>query len=569
VKHGSDARQRIGARTGTSVDALIPGATWARARRSAFVGVVSCAAAVGMLPLAGVADASTARTPQPVTVSANGAYIVQSAAGHVSQAKHDVVALGGTIGVDLPIINGFGASLSPAAVSALAGSADVREVSPDVATTTQSSTYDPYTDAGGTVGLSADIGYNAYWNQNLSGQGIGVALIDSGVAPVPALAASGKVIYGPDFTPTGYFPQVRGLDTYGHGTFMAGLIAGRQPGATAPYYANSGYYLGVAPDAHIVSVKVADAAGATVQSAVIAGIQWVVQHRNDSGLNIKVLNLSLGVRDGLPYTRDPLDVAVEAAWKSGITVVAAAGNDGKIGMTAPANDPYVIAVAAVDTGSTLSVSDDIAAVFSDIGDGVRNPDFGTLATHIVGLRVPGSAIDNQYGNGAGSINASLMRGSGTSEGAAITSGAAALLIGQRPGITPDQVKATMAMHAMWLPSLPVLATGAGELNMSWVLNSWTESRSQSWPTAAATMPTTPASVLAAPASTTAAGATWTGATWTAGSWTGATWTGATWTGATWTGATWTGATWTGATWTGATWTGATWTAGSWTTASWK
>ncbi|MDQ1463726.1 MAG: hypothetical protein QOC73_667, partial [Actinomycetota bacterium] len=109
VKHGSDARQRIGARTGTSVDALIPGATWARARRSAFVGVVSCAAAVGMLPLAGVADASTARTPQPVTVSANGAYIVQSAAGHISQAKHDVVALGGTIGVDLPIINGFGA----------------------------------------------------------------------------------------------------------------------------------------------------------------------------------------------------------------------------------------------------------------------------------------------------------------------------------------------------------------------------------------------------------------------------------------------------------------------------
>src|SRR5664279_2686008 len=171
----------------------------------------------------------------------------------------------------------------------------------------------------------------------------------------------------------------------------------------APYYANSGYFLGVAPDAHIVSVKVADAAGATVQSAVIAGIQWVVQHRNDSGLNIKVLNLSLGVRDGLPYTRDPLDVAAEAAWKSGITVVTASGNDGKIGMTAPANDPYVIAVAAVDTGASQSPSDDIAAGFSDQGDGTRNPDFATLGTHVVGLRVPGSAIDNQYGNGPGNI----------------------------------------------------------------------------------------------------------------------------------------------------------------------
>ena len=326
VKHETDAQ---------------PGATWARVRRSTFVGAVSCAAAVGMLPLAGAASAST---PQPITVSASGAYIVQSAAGHSSQAKRDVIALGGTVGIDLPIIDGFGASLSPAAASALAGSADVREVSPDAATTTQGNSYNPATDVGGPAGLSSDIGYNTYWSQRVSGQGVGVALIDSGVAPVPALSASGKVIYGPDFTPTGYFTQVRALDTYGHGTFMAGLIAGRQPGATAPYNATSGYYLGVAPDAHIVSVKVADATGATVQSAVIAGIQWVVQHRNDSGLNIKVLNLSMGVRDGLPYTIDPLDVAAEAAWQSGITVVAAAGNDGKIGMTAPANDPYVIAV---------------------------------------------------------------------------------------------------------------------------------------------------------------------------------------------------------------------------------
>jgi serine protease AprX len=541
MKHGSGAQ---------------PGATWARARQSAFVGAVSCAAAVGMLPFAGAASASTPSTPQPVSVSANGAYIVQSAAGHVAQAKHDVIALGGTVGIDLPIINGFGASLSPAAANALAGSSDVREVSPDAATTTQSSSYDPNTDVGSPAGLSSDVGYNQYWSGYLSGQGVGVALIDSGVAPVPALAASGKVIYGPDFTPTGYFPQVRALDTYGHGTFMAGLIAGRQPGATAPYNANSGYYLGVAPDAHIVSVKVADASGATVQSAVIAGIQWVVQHRNDSGLNIKVLNLSLGVRDGLPYTRDPLDVAAEAAWRSGITVVAAAGNDGKVGMTAPANDPYVIAVAALDAGPTQSSWDDAAASFSDTGDATRNPDFATLGTHVAGLRVPGSAIDQQFGNGPGSISSSLMRGSGTSEAAAITSGAAALIIGQRPGITPDQVKATLLVHTTWWGNVGQI--GNGELNMGWVYHAATENRPQYWQSAAATMPATPGSVLAAPASMTPSGATWTGATWTGGTWTGATWTGATWTGATWTGATWTGATWTGATWTGATWTTASW-----------
>jgi serine protease AprX len=274
---------------------------------------------------------------------------------------------------------------------------------------------------------------------------------------------------------------------------------------------------------------------------VIAGIQWVVQHRNDSGLNIKVLNLSLGARDGLPYTRDPLDVAAEAAWKSGITVVTAAGNDGNIGMTAPANDPYVIAVAGLDTGATTSSNDDQAASFSDHGNGVRNPDFATVGTHVVGLRVPGSAIDRQYGSGPGSINASLMRGSGTSESAAITSGAAALIIGQRPGITPDQVKATLSVHTTWIGNVDEL--GNGELNMYFVDHAATENRPQSWQSASATMPATPASVLAAGVSTTASGATWTGATWTGGSWTGATWTGATWTGATWTGATWTAASW--------------------------
>ena len=117
------------------------------------------------------------------------------------------------------------------------------------------------------------------------------------------LATPGKVIYGPDFTPTGYFTEVRGLDTFGHGTFMAGLIAGKDNGLTAPYDTKGSSFLGTAPDAHIVSVKVADALGATNQSAIIAGIGWVVSHRNDSGLNIRVLNLSLGVRTGTAYTK--------------------------------------------------------------------------------------------------------------------------------------------------------------------------------------------------------------------------------------------------------------------------
>ncbi|MCL6550861.1 MAG: S8 family serine peptidase [Acidothermus cellulolyticus] len=539
------------------------GVTWGDSRWRRFAAAFASAASiVGFLPVIGVTGTAETR---PFVSAGESSYIVRATPGHLDEARAAIGSVGGRVGVDLSIINGVQAVLTASEARSLASHPGILSVTPDFGAKLQGSSYDPNTDAGGPVGLSSIVGYNAYWNAGFSGQGIGVALIDSGVVPVPALSAPGKIIYGPDFTPTGYFTEVRGLDTFGHGTFMAGLIAGRDPGATAPYWANSGYYLGVAPDANIISVKVADASGATMASAVIAAIQWVVAHRNDPGLNIKVLNLSLGVRDGLPYQQDPLDAAVEAAWKAGITVVAAAGNDGQVGMTAPANDPYVIAVGAIDTNSTLSVSDDTVASFSNIGDGTRNPDFVAPGTHIVGLRDPGSAIDQEYGNGPGSINASLMRGSGTSEAAAITSGAVALLLSQRPNLTPDQVKATLVIHSSW--NLPQQQAGAGALNMAWVLNAATEYRTQNWPSATvsnAASPTTSAGWSLTPSRS-----TWTGSTWTSVDFTRSTWTGSTWTGSTWTRSTWTGCTWTGSTWTGSTWTGSTWTRSTWTNYSWS
>ena len=208
------------------------GLTWVDGRRRfaagrLLVGAVSAATAAAMLPLGGFASATTSAAPGgPV-----GSYIVQATDGHVSSARADAVALGGDIGADLPIVNGFTATLTASAADALSHDAGVRVVSPDYAGSTQSSTYYPYTDPGSPVGLAYSVGYGAYWNAGQAGQGVGVALVDSGVAPVPALSSYGKVFYGPDFTPTGYFTQVRGLDTFGHGTFMAGLIAGRDPGA--------------------------------------------------------------------------------------------------------------------------------------------------------------------------------------------------------------------------------------------------------------------------------------------------------------------------------------------------
>ena len=125
---------------------------------------------------------------------------------------------------------------------------------------------------------------------------------------------------GPDLSLESQNPSLQYLDTNGHGTFMAGIIGGNdgQPGG----------YRGVAPDSRILSVKVGDADGGVDVSQVIAAIDWVVQHRHDNGMNIRVINLSYGTNSLQPYTVDPLAYAVEQAWKAGIVVVAAAGNTG-------------------------------------------------------------------------------------------------------------------------------------------------------------------------------------------------------------------------------------------------
>jgi len=157
------------------------------------------------------------------------------------------------------------------------------------------STYDPALDVYSMANTTAILGAQAWWDAGYTGAGVDVAIIDSGVAPVQGLSASGKIIYGPDLSLESQVTNLRNLDSNGHGTFMAGLIAGRDDNAAAPYSANpSSVYLGVAPDARIVSLKVATANGGTDVSQVIAAIDWVVQHKNDNGLNIRVLNLSYG-----------------------------------------------------------------------------------------------------------------------------------------------------------------------------------------------------------------------------------------------------------------------------------
>jgi serine protease AprX len=249
---------------------------------------------------------------------------------------------------------------------------------------------------------------------------------------------------------------------------------------------------------------------------------------------------------------DPLAYAAEQAWLSGIVVVVAAGNEGNNsdGLTDPAIDPYVIAVGAADTENTMAVSNDQPASFTSEGDGTRNPDLVAPGTHIVSLRDPSSFIDDTFG-AAATVDGRFFLGSGTSQAAAIVSGAAALLLSQRPTLTPDQVKALLVDNTHWMNG-PQDLIGSGELDLAAVLN------------APAPDPNTVAQTWQLSTGGYSNGSMWLyGASWSGASWSGASWSGASWSGASWSGASWSGASWSGASWSGASWSGSSWSASDW------
>ena len=333
-------------------------------------------------------------------------------------------------------------------------------------------TYDPGADPYSMYNLTSQMGATAWWNAGYTGQGVDVAVIDTGVAPVQGLNGPNKVVYGPDLSLESQNPNLTNLDTNGHGTFMAGLIAGHDPSLTAPYSsAPASAYRGIAPDARIVSFKVATADGGADVTQVIAAIDWVVQHAHDPGMNIRVINLSYGTLSSNPYQTDPLAYAAEQAWKQGIVVVAAAGNTGSNpgngrGLSDPAYDPYVIAAGAYNSMGTNKTKDDVVASYSARSNGCggcKNPDIVAPGSHMQGLRVVGGYIDQNHPEGV--IDDRYFRGSGTSEAAAITSGTVALLLQKYPDLTPDEVKYMLTSSAQNIPGWDGHFQGAGAINL--------------------------------------------------------------------------------------------------------
>jgi serine protease AprX len=299
---------------------------------------------------------------------------------------------------------------------------------------------------------------------SLSGRGVGVAVIDSGV-DTRHEALKGRVVVAKDFT------GGNGLDGYGHGTHVAGIIAGR-PGAMS----DTADYRGIAGGARIISLRVLSDNGSGVASDVIEAIDWAIENRR--AYDIRVINLSLGAPVTQPYRDDPLCEAVERAVAAGIVVVAAAGNygqtaDGKsvIGGTAsPGNDPSVITVGALDTHGTPVRSDDTIAPYSSRGptryDLVLKPDLVAPGSHVVSAESAGSYLARTYPQRhvAGTGTNGYIQLSGTSMAAGVVSGAVALLLEENPRLTPRDAKAVLQMTSSFMPGEGLIASGAGSLN---------------------------------------------------------------------------------------------------------
>ena len=335
-----------------------------------------------------------------------------------------------------------------------------------------------------------------------AGAGITVAVIDTGISDTAALSrAGGRLV---DAVDTG--GGRRFVDGYGHGTFMASVIAG------GPVDGTGGHGLGVAPGATVLNVKVADAKGETSLSKVLEGLDWVAGHRATHSIDVASLAFSRS-RPGSGYGADPLTDAVERIRDAGINIVVSAGNvPGQVGD--PGFDPRVISVGAADTRERRAT----VASFSGSGvvAGVERPDVVAPGVAVLGLLPPDSVVARSYPQ---SKHGSLWRGSGTSQATASAAGVAALLLADYPNATTREVKASLRAAAVPIEG----DDGAGLVRVARRLTDGTD-----------------------PADAASGGdgeggfdaGSWSAGSWSAGSWSAGSWSAGSWSAGSWSAGSW-------------------------------
>jgi serine protease AprX len=363
----------------------------------------------------------------------------------------EVSGLGGHVTKDFTIIPGFAAQMEPQSISTLAESNEVRAVSLDAPLVSTG-----FIDVSKLASVYPfAVNADKVWTSSSprTGNGVTVAVIDSGVSEETSdfkdSAGQSRFKFDAVVNPL----ATNNRDPYGHGTHVAGIIGG--DGDVA-----GGKYVGIAPDAQFVDVKIADDTGLGTVSAAIDGMEWVFFNKDVYG--IRVANLSFHSSVAQSFKTDPVDAAVEALWFQGVTVVAASGNMGSAPDAvsyAPANDPFIVVVGAVDDMGTAGQSDDAITTWSSRGvsqDGFARPDVVAPGRYLVSDIDVTSILPRTYPDRI--VDGSYFRMSGTSMAAPVVSGIVALMLEQNPSLTPGQIKYILTKTAYGLPGA---TTGSG------------------------------------------------------------------------------------------------------------
>jgi serine protease AprX len=381
--------------------------------------------------------------------------IIQTADG--SSADTLIRSLRGIPGRRLPLLRGQVAQIPDSALNELAARPDIRAVSLDRRV------------SGTLERTGAAIG--ATWareNLGVDGAGIGVALIDSGITSWHDDLGSERVVHFADFVDF----QPVAYDDYGHGTHVAGIVAGSG-------YDSNGARRGIAPGANLVVLRVLDGDGNGYISNVIAALDYAVENR--ARFNIRVVNLSVAAGVYESYNTDPLTLAAKRAVEAGVVVVTAAGNFGKNakglpqygGITAPGNAPWVLTVGAASHNGTASRSDDSVALFSSRGpsyiDYAAKPDLVAPGVGIESLADGSSLLFTTHPAARlwgtiETVTQPYLSLSGTSMAAPVVTGTVALMLQANPSLTPNLVKAILQYTAEHRARYDDLTQGAGFLN---------------------------------------------------------------------------------------------------------
>jgi serine protease AprX len=457
--------------------------TWERMRKvtvvSALLAALVALAATGLaiFPATDTVLASAPDRPEEATLSPKAlnalrksgpddelSVIVTTVGPAEETDEQEVSAHGGHVSRRYGNLDGYAASVPAGSLRHLARSRHVSRI-----------TLDQPVEASNDINyatVGADIAYGTY---GLDGNGVTVAVLDSGIAEHPDI--TGRIV-----TEVEIVGHEKGFaDYFGHGTHVAGIIAGTGSISKGAWSLRT--FKGIAPKAKLVSVRVLGADGTGLLSDVLAGIDWVIS--NKDLYKIRVLNLSMGHPIEQSFATDPLCQALERAWRAGVVVVVSAGNRGPEGygtIRSPGNDPYVITVGASNNYLTARRSDDILTTYSSRGptaiDYVVKPDLLAPGNRTVSLRATGSVLDTahpelrvKYGEFSldptkATLDSPYFRLSGTSMASGVVSGMAALMIQAEPGLTPDTVKARLMKSAEKHLEYDIFAEGAGFVDLA-------------------------------------------------------------------------------------------------------